>query len=191
MEKVKEEIEIEVRKEEQVEKTINISDVENAPIVRLVNMIFKSAIDRRASDIHIEAYEDCVMIRFRIDGQLVEAMRQDKKIQQILVARIKIISGLNIAEKRIPQDGRIALKINNKDYDFRVSKLPTIHGEKVVIRVLDKEGFNKSKNELGFFDDDLVKFDNILAHPHGIVLVTGPTGSGKSTTLYTAFKRIM
>lgn len=190
MEKVKEEIEIEVRKEEQVEKTINISDVENAPIVRLVNMIFKSAIDRRASDIHIEAYEDCVMIRFRIDGQLVEAMRQDKKIQQILVARIKIISGLNIAEKRIPQDGRIALKINNKDYDFRVSTLPTMHGEKVVIRVLDKEGFNKSKNELGFFDDDLVKFDNILAHPHGIVLVTGPTGSGKSTTLYTALREL-
>jgi len=189
-EKVKEEIEIEVKKEEQVEKTINISDVENAPIVRLVNMIFKSAIDKRASDIHIEAYEDCVMIRFRIDGQLVEVMKQDKKIQQILVARIKIISGLNIAEKRIPQDGRIALKINNKNYDFRVSTLPTMFGEKVVIRVLDKDGFNKTKNELGFFEDDLVKFDSILSHPHGIVLVTGPTGSGKSTTLYTALREL-
>ena len=188
IEKVKEEIEIEVKKEEQVEKTINISDVENAPIVRLVNMIFKSAIDKRASDIHIEAYEDCVMVRFRIDGQLVEVMKQDKKIQQILVARIKIISGLNIAEKRIPQDGRIALKINNKNYDFRVSTLPTMFGEKVVIRVLDKDGFNKEKTELGFFDDDLVKFDSILSHPHGIVLVTGPTGSGKSTTLYTALR---
>jgi len=190
IEKVKEEIEIEVRKEEQVEKTINISDIENAPIVRLVNMIFKSAIDRRASDIHIEAYEDCVVVRFRIDGQLTEVMRQDKKIQQILVARIKIISGLNIAEKRIPQDGRVALRINNRNYDFRVSTLPTMFGEKVVIRVLDKEGFNKSKTELGLFDDDLVKFDNILAHPHGIVLVTGPTGSGKSTTLYTALREL-
>jgi len=190
IEKVKEEIEIEVKKEEQVEKTINISDVENAPIVRLVNMIFKNAIDKGASDIHIEAYEDCVMVRFRIDGQLVEVMKQDKKIQQILVARIKIISGLNIAEKRIPQDGRIALKINNKNYDFRVSTLPTMFGEKVVIRVLDKDGFNKAKNELGFFDDDLAKFDSILSHPHGIVLVTGPTGSGKSTTLYTALREL-
>jgi type IV pilus assembly protein PilB len=190
IEKVKEEIEIEVKREEQVEKTINISDVENAPIVRLVNMIFKNAIDKGASDIHIEAYEDCVMVRFRIDGQLVEVMKQDKKIQQILVARIKIISGLNIAEKRIPQDGRIALKINNKNYDFRVSTLPTMFGEKVVIRVLDKDGFNKAKNELGFFDDDLVKFDSILSHPHGIVLVTGPTGSGKSTTLYTALREL-
>jgi len=190
IEKVKEEIEIEVKKEEQVEKTINISDVENAPIVRLVNMIFKSAIDKGASDIHIEAYEDCVMVRFRVDGQLVEVMKQDKKIQQILVARIKIISGLNIAEKRIPQDGRIALKINNRNYDFRVSTLPTMFGEKVVIRVLDKDGFNKAKHELGFFDDDLVKFDSILSHPHGIVLVTGPTGSGKSTTLYTALREL-
>lgn len=190
LEKVKEEIEIEVKKEEQSEKTINISDVENAPIVRLVNMIFKSAIDKRASDIHIEAYEDCVMIRLRIDGQLTEFMKQDKKIQQILVARIKIISGLDIAEKRVPQDGRVALRINNRDYDFRVSTLPTMFGEKVVIRVLDKEGFNRSKTELGLFEDDLVKFDSILAHPYGIVLVTGPTGSGKSTTLYTALREL-
>ena len=190
LERVKEEIEIEVRKEEQVEKTIDISDVENAPIVRLVNMIFKSAIDKRASDIHIESYEDCVMVRFRIDGQLTEVMKQDKKIQQILVARIKIISGLNIAEKRIPQDGRVALKINNKNYDFRVSTLPTMFGEKIVIRVLDKEGFNRSKTDLGLFEDDLEKFDSILAHPHGIVLVTGPTGSGKSTTLYTALREL-
>lgn len=190
LEKVKEEIEIEVKKEEQIEKTIDISDVENAPIVRLVNMIFKSAVDKGASDIHIEAYEDCVMIRFRIDGKLTEFMRQDKKIQQILIARIKIISGLNIAEKRVPQDGRVALKINNKNYDFRVSTLPTVFGEKVVIRILDKEGFNRTKDELGMFDDDIEKFDSILSHPHGIVLVTGPTGSGKSTTLYTALREL-
>lgn len=190
MEKVREEIEIEVQKKEQTETTVNISDVENAPIVRMLNMIFKNAIDKGASDIHIEAYEDCVMVRFRIDGQLVEIMRHDKKLQQILVARVKIISGLNIAEKRLPQDGRIALKINNKNYDFRVSVLPTMFGEKVVIRIADKDGFNKSKNDLGFFDDDLEKFDKILANPHGIVLVTGPTGSGKSTTLYSALREL-
>lgn len=190
MEKVKEEIEIEVQKKEQVESTINISDVEDAPIVRMLNMIFKNAIDKGASDIHIEAYEDCVMVRFRIDGQLVEIMKQDKKLQPILVARVKIISGLNIAEKRLPQDGRVALKISKKNYDFRVSVLPTIFGEKVVIRIMDKDGFNISKKDLGFFDDDLEKFDHILSHPHGIVLVTGPTGSGKSTTLYTALREL-
>ncbi|NLO38707.1 MAG: Flp pilus assembly complex ATPase component TadA [Ruminiclostridium sp.] len=189
MEKVKEEIDVEVQKKE-VETSINLSDVDNAPIVRMLNMIFKNAIDKGASDIHIEAYEDCVMVRFRIDGQLVEVMKQDKKLQQILVARVKIISGLNIAEKRLPQDGRIALKINNRNYDFRVSVLPTMFGEKVVIRIADKEGFNKTKHDLGFTDEDLAKFDKILSNPHGIVLVTGPTGSGKSTTLYCALREL-
>lgn len=190
MEKVKEEIEIEVQRKEQIENTINISDVEDAPIVRMLNMIFKNAVDKGASDIHIEAYEDCVMVRFRIDGQLVEIMKHDKKLQQILVARVKIISGLNIAEKRLPQDGRVSLKINKKNYDLRVSVLPTMFGEKVVIRIMAKDGFNISKSELGFFEDDLEKFDHILSHPHGIVLVTGPTGSGKSTTLYTALREL-
>lgn len=190
MEKVREEIEIEVKKTEQAEQTINISDVENAPIVRMLNMIFKNAVDKGASDIHIEAYEDCVMVRFRIDGKLVEIMKHDKKLQQILVARVKIISGLNIAEKRLPQDGRVTLKINRKDYDFRVSVLPTMFGEKVVIRIMAKDSFNITKSELGFFEDDLKKFDHILSHPHGIVLVTGPTGSGKSTTLYTALREL-
>lgn len=190
MERVREEIEIEVQKKDTAETTVNLSDVENAPIVRMLNMIFKNAIDKGASDIHIEAYEDCVMIRFRIDGQLVEIMKYDKKLQPILVARVKIISGLNIAEKRVPQDGRIALKINNKNYDFRVSVLPTMFGEKVVIRIADKDSFNRSKSDLGFFDDDLEKFDKILSYPYGIVLVTGPTGSGKSTTLYSALREL-
>lgn len=190
MERVKEEIDIEVQKKEQVETTINISDVEDAPIVRMLNMIFKNAVDKGASDIHLEAYEDCVMVRFRIDGQLVEIMKQDKKLQPILVARVKIISGLNIAEKRLPQDGRIALKINKRNFDFRVSVLPTMFGEKVVIRIMSKDGYNISKSQLGFFEDDLEKFDHILSHPHGIVLVTGPTGSGKSTTLYTALREL-
>ncbi|MCX7921616.1 MAG: ATPase, T2SS/T4P/T4SS family [Clostridia bacterium] len=188
--KVNEEIAVEIKEENNVEEVIDINDVQNAPIVKMVNIIFNKAIASRASDIHIEPYEDCVLVRNRIDGQLVEVMKHDRKILSALVARIKIISGLNIAEKRVPQDGRVSLKIEGKDYDLRVSILPTMFGEKIVIRIIDKEGFNVSKEQLGFFQDDLEKFNEILAHPHGIVLVTGPTGSGKSTTLYTALKEL-
>ncbi|MCX7842213.1 MAG: ATPase, T2SS/T4P/T4SS family [Clostridia bacterium] len=188
--KVNEEIAVEIKEIQQEEETINISDVQNAPIVKMVNIILNKAIVSGASDIHIEPQEDQLLVRYRIDGQLVEAMKHDRKIHQALVARIKIISGLNIAEKRVPQDGRITMKIEKSTYDLRVSVLPTMFGEKVVIRIQDKEGFNVSKKQLGFFDDDLEKFDEILAHPHGIVLVTGPTGSGKSTTLYTALREL-
>lgn len=187
--KVNEEIAVEIQ-EKEVDEIIDISDVQNAPIVKMVNIILNKAITSGASDIHIEPQEDGLLIRNRIDGQLVESMKHDIKIHPSLVARIKIISGLNIAEKRVPQDGRITLKIDGNVYDLRVSVLPTIFGEKVVLRIQDKEGFNVNKKELGFFDDDLAKFDEILAHPHGIVLVTGPTGSGKSTTLYTALKEL-
>ncbi|WP_242857025.1 GspE/PulE family protein [Pseudobacteroides cellulosolvens] len=189
--KVNEEINVEINEEhEQEDDIIEISDVDNAPIVRMVNIVFNKAVASHASDIHIEPYEDCVMIRFRVDGQLLEIMKYDKKVLPSLVARIKIISGLNIAEKRVPQDGRISMKIDNSAYDMRVSVLPTMFGEKIVIRIADKEGFNVTKKDLGFFDDDLEKFDSILSHPHGVVLVTGPTGSGKSTTLYTALKEL-
>lgn len=187
--KVNEEIQVEIN-EDSVEETVDISAVQNAPIVKMVNLIFSKAITNKSSDIHIEPYEDCVLVRNRIDGQLVEVMKHDRKIHAALIARIKIISGLNIAEKRLPQDGRISIKIDSRDYDMRVSILPAIYGEKAVIRLADKEGFNMGKQELGFFEDDLEKFDSILAHPHGIVLVTGPTGSGKSTTLYTALKEL-
>lgn len=190
MERVQEEIEVEVQEVQQVDANVSFNDVENAPIVRMLNMIFKNAVSKGASDIHIEAYEDCVMVRFRIDGKLVEVTKHDKKLHPILVARVKIISGLNIAERRVPQDGRITLKINNKNYDFRVSILPTVFGEKVVIRIADKEDFAKPKSELGFNEDDLVKFNRMLARPNGIVLVTGPTGSGKSTTLYSALREL-
>ncbi|NLD50577.1 MAG: Flp pilus assembly complex ATPase component TadA, partial [Clostridiaceae bacterium] len=188
--KVNEKIAVEITEAEKEEETVEISDLENAPIVKMVNIIFQKAVTSRASDIHMEPQEDCVIIRFRIDGQLVEIMKHDRKIVPSLVARIKIISGLNIAEKRVPQDGRIAIKIDNKNYDMRVSVLPTMFGEKVVIRIADKDGFNVSKLDLGFFEDDMAKFDDIIAHPHGIVLVTGPTGSGKSTTLYTALREL-
>ena len=189
--KVKEEIAIEINNEQsELEDSIDINDVENAPIVKMVNIIFNKAVASGASDIHIEPYEDCVVVRYRIDGQLVETMKHNKKILAALVARIKIISGLNIAERRLPQDGRITLKIEGKSFDMRVSVLPIMFGEKIVIRIADKDGFNVSKKHLGLFEDDLEKFDEILSHPHGIVLVTGPTGSGKSTTLYTALKEL-
>jgi type IV pilus assembly protein PilB len=187
--KVNEEIAFEII-ENVSEETIDVSDIQNAPIVKMVNLILHKAALNKASDIHIEPYEDCVMVRNRIDGQLVEVMKHDRKIHQALIARIKIISSLNIAERRLPQDGRISMKIDSRDFDMRVSVLPTMFGEKVVIRLADKEGFNMGKQELGFFEDDMEKFDKILSHPHGIVLVTGPTGSGKSTTLYTALKEL-
>lgn len=176
--------------EETEEDTLDVSDLENAPIVKMVNVILQKAIATKSSDIHIEPQEDLVQIRYRIDGQLVPIMSYDRKILPSLVARVKIMSGLNIAEKRIPQDGRIGMKLHEKEYDMRVSVLPTMFGEKIVIRIADKEGFNVSKQDLGFFEDDMKKFDEIISHPHGIVLVTGPTGSGKSTTLYTALKEL-
>lgn len=188
--KVNEEIAVEINLVQQEEELNDISDVSNAPIVKMVNIIFQKAISQRASDIHIEPNEDCIVIRYRIDGQLVEVMKHDKKILSSLVARIKIISSLNIAEKRIPQDGRITIAVNKKNYDMRVSILPTVHGEKVVIRIADKDAFNVSKKDLGLFDDDMEKFNSIMDNPHGIVLVTGPTGSGKSTTLYTALREL-
>ena len=176
--------------EEDVDQTLDVSDLENAPIVKMVNILLQKAIASRASDIHIEPQEERILIRYRIDGQLVELMNYDRKILSSLVARVKIISGLNIAERRLPQDGRIAMKVDGREYDMRVSVLPTMFGEKVVIRIADKEGFNVTKQQLGFFEDDMEKFDEIISNPHGIVLVTGPTGSGKSTTLYTALKEI-
>ncbi len=190
MKKVNEEIAVEITTEQKEEDLNDLSDVSNAPIVKMVNIIFQKAIAQRASDIHIEPYEDCIMIRFRVDGQLTGIIKHDKKILSSMVARIKIISSLNIAEKRIPQDGRITITVNKKNYDMRVSILPTVHGEKVVIRIADKEAFNVSKKDLGLFDDDMQDFDEIMDNPHGIVLVTGPTGSGKSTTLYTALREL-
>jgi len=187
--RVNEEIAIEI-KNDQSEESVDISDVQNAPIVKMVNLIFNKAVQNKSSDIHIEPGEEYTIVRNRIDGQLVEVLKHDRNIHLALVARIKIISGLNIAERRLPQDGRISMKLDSRDYDMRVSVLPAVFGEKVVIRLADKEGFDVKKQQLGFFDDDLEKFDNILRNPHGIVLVTGPTGSGKSTTLYTALKEL-
>lgn len=165
-------------------------EVDNSPIVLLVNKIIEQAVNERASDIHIEALEDQVRVRYRIDGAMQEVMRYPKDLQSAIVARIKIVSGMNISEKRAPQDGRMTLIFNRVEYDLRVSSLPTTFGEKVVMRIASKSGLNKEKSELGFQEDELKRFDGILKNPHGIILVTGPTGSGKSTTLYTVLNEL-
>ena len=165
-------------------------DVENSPIVQLVKNVIEQAVRQRASDIHIEAFEYNVRVRYRVDGALREIIQYDKALFNAIIARIKIISGMDISEKRKPQDGRITQIVDRKEYDIRVSCLPTVFGEKVVMRIASKEGFNKNKMDLGLRPEDLVQFDNILKNPNGIILVTGPTGSGKSTTLYTALSEL-
>jgi Type II secretory pathway, ATPase PulE/Tfp pilus assembly pathway, ATPase PilB len=182
VEDLKNEFDIPVEKEPEDDY---IDEVNNAPAVRLVNSIITQAVKTRASDIHIEPFENFIKIRFRIDGQLQEIMRAAKQTASAIVTRIKIMSNLNIAERRVPQDGRIMITVDNKDVDLRISILPTVFGEKVVMRLLNRSNFLVSKEDLGLAQDDMVKLDNVIGKPYGIVLITGPTGSGKSTTLYT------
>ncbi|HZK34264.1 MAG TPA: GspE/PulE family protein [Bacillota bacterium] len=165
-------------------------EVDSAPIVRLVHSMIEQAVMEGASDIHIEPMENELRVRFRIDGRLQHFQTIPKEAQSAVVTRVKIISGLNIAEKRLPQDGRCDITIRNKDLNLRVSILPTVHGEKGVIRILDKTNFLLPKDKLGFTEANLEKFDNLLLNPHGIILITGPTGSGKSTTLYTMLSEL-
>lgn len=165
-------------------------EVDNAPIVLLVNKIIEQAVNERASDIHIEALEDSVRVRFRIDGVMQEMMRYEKELLNAIVARVKIISGMNISEKRAPQDGRMTQKFNRMEYDIRVSSLPTVFGEKIVMRLASKSALTRDKSELGFPELEMKRFDELVHKPHGIILVTGPTGSGKSTTLYTVLSEL-
>lgn len=165
-------------------------DVDNSPVVKLVNNIIEGGVRQRASDIHIEPFEYNVRVRYRIDGVLREIISYDRALYAAIIARLKVISGMDISEKRKPQDGRITITVDRREYDIRVSNLPTVFGEKVVMRLASKEGFKRNKKDLGLSPTDLVKFDNILRNPHGIILVTGPTGSGKSTTLYTALSEL-
>ncbi len=176
--------------EESAEEKARKEDIENAPIVQLVNNIIEQAVRDRASDIHIEPFEYFVKVRYRVDGSLREIMTYEKSLFGALITRLKIMSGMDISEKRKPQDGRITTHVDNREYDIRVSNLPTVYGEKVVMRLASKEGFRRDKSELGLQPDDLKRFDAILKNPHGIILVTGPTGSGKSTTLYTALSSL-
>lgn len=165
-------------------------DVINNPAVRLVDSVIKEAIPYRASDIHIEPFEKKVRVRYRIDGDLQERADFPIESYSAICARLKIMSGMNIAEHRSPQDGRINMIIGGKEYDFRVSSLPTVFGEKFVIRILDKSSFNFTRADLGFTEEENVLVDKMLARPHGIILLTGPTGCGKSTTLYSFLKEI-
>lgn len=168
----------------------NTDEINNAPAVKLINSIFEQAVRSKSSDIHIEPFETYIKIRFRTDGQLAEIMKPEIDIMPAISARIKIIGGMNIAEKRLPQDGRISIEVDGKEYDLRVSILPTIFGEKIVIRIADKKAFVLSRDKLGFNDYEESQFEKMLLNPHGIILVTGPTGSGKSTTLYSAINEI-
>ena len=165
-----------------------LSDVNSAPVVKFVNTIIGQAIKMKASDIHIEPYENNIRVRFRIDGDLQELMSFSKKSHMAIVTRVKIMGRMDIAERRIPQDGRIDTEIEGRNIDMRISTLPTVYGEKIVIRLLDRDGFNFTKEDLGFSDHDIKVFNNIIRQPYGIILVTGPTGSGKSTTLYAVLK---
>ena len=165
-------------------------EVATAPIVKLINSIIQQAIDMRSSDIHIEPCDEDIHIRFRIDGDLHEIMRLSITSLSPIITRIKIMGKMNIAEKRIPQDGRVETKINGNEIDIRISTIPTVYGEKVVLRLLDRSNFMFSKDELGFTKKNLETFDEILRQPYGMILVTGPTGSGKTTTLYAVLKEL-
>lgn len=165
-------------------------DVNNSPIVQLVKSMIEQAVRQRASDIHIEPMEHQVRVRYRIDGTLYEKQTYTTKALAAIVARIKIIGGMDISEKRKPQDGRITQIVDRMEYDIRVSILPTVYGEKVVMRLTSKTALTREKSQLGLNAQEMKVFDHILSNPHGILLVTGPTGSGKSTTLYTALSEL-
>ncbi len=161
-----------------------------APVIRLVNLIIQRAVEQRTSDIHIEPFENRLKVRYRIDGVLEEAESPPANLTAAVISRIKIMAKLNIAERRLPQDGRIMIRVQGKELDLRVSTVPTAHGESVVMRILDRESIVFDFKKLGFTDEFLADFLKVLELPHGILLVTGPTGSGKTTTLYTALSQL-
>src|SRR5438477_1155919 len=180
-----------VRTEDEVDLKDLERATEEAPVVRLVNAVMTDAIRKRASDIHIEPYEKMLRIRFRVDGILYEIMQPPLRLKNAITSRIKVMANLDIAERRLPQDGRIKMKLSgNKEMDFRVSVLPTIAGEKVVLRLLDKSNLQLDMTKLGFEEQALKNFKDAISKPFGMVLVTGPTGSGKTTTLYSALAEL-
>ncbi len=176
--------------EEKEEDEANNQNVDNSPVVLLVRSMMEQAARQNASDIHIEAMERAVRVRFRIDGVLYERFRYDAEMLPAIIARIKIISGMDISEKRKPQDGHVSMEVDRNIYDIRVSVLPTVYGEKCVMRLAQKNALTKDKSELGLTDRDIQVFNELLKNPNGILLVTGPTGSGKTTTLYTVLNEL-
>lgn len=172
------------------EEELYNEDVNNSPIVLLVKTMIEQAARQRASDIHIEALPNKVRVRYRIDGALYEKFTYNIDLLPAIIARLKIIGGMDISEKRKPQDGRISMLVDRMEFDIRVSILPTVFGEKCVMRLAQKKALMRDKRDLGFSEKEMQTFDHILSNPHGIILVTGPTGSGKSTTLYTALSEL-
>src|SRR6476469_1823479 len=183
-------VEVQSKKNDEIDLDRLATDSEDAPVIKIVNLILVQAVKEKASDIHIEPFQKTLKLRYRIDGELIAAESPPKALQLAITSRIKILSGLNIAERRIPQDGRFRIKVLGKDIDLRVSILPTAYGEKIVIRILDKAALTGSIDQMGMDESTLEKFKKAIDAPHGMILVTGPTGSGKTTTLYSVLQEL-
>jgi type IV pilus assembly protein PilB len=183
-------VEVQSAKREEIDLDRLAHDSEDAPVIKIVNLILAQAVKEKASDIHIEPFQNTLKLRYRIDGELIPAESPPKALQLAITSRIKILAGLNIAERRIPQDGRFRIRVLGKEIDLRISILPTAHGEKIVIRILDKASLSGSIDQMGMDSDTLSKFKRAIDAPHGMILVTGPTGSGKTTTLYSVLHEL-
>ncbi len=185
-----ESVEVQSAKREEIDLDRLAHDSEDAPVIKIVNLILAQAVKEKASDIHIEPFQNTLKLRYRIDGELIPAESPPKALQLAITSRIKILAGLNIAERRVPQDGRFRIRVLGKEIDLRISILPTAHGEKIVIRILDKASLSGSIDQMGMDSDTLDKFRKAIDAPHGMILVTGPTGSGKTTTLYSVLHEL-
>src|SRR6267378_633060 len=183
-------VEVQGAKREEIDLDRLAHDSEDAPVIKIVNLILAQAVKEKASDIHIEPFHNTLKLRYRIDGELIPAESPPKALQLAITSRIKILAGLNIAERRIPQDGRFRIKVMGKEVDLRISILPTAHGEKIVIRILDKGSLTSNIDQMGLDQSTLAKFRAAIDAPHGMILVTGPTGSGKTTTLYSVLHEL-